>query len=114
MTAVGADEEAVVREAVDVDEAVPLADPIAVDETTELIVVPAFAAVEVEVASSAWSCSCSSSAEAETSVASVLPSTQCLYVLVMDSDFQPNYRYTLTILRHACDKLQRLPADCLR
>ena len=47
LTAVGADELLVGLEAVDVKEPVPLPDPVAVEETTEVRVVPELTAVEV-------------------------------------------------------------------
>ena len=47
LTAIGADELPVVLEADDVEEAVPLLEPVVVEETTEVKVVPELAAVEV-------------------------------------------------------------------
>ena len=47
LTAVGADELLVVLEAVDVEGAVPLLEPVATDEATEVKVVPELAAAEV-------------------------------------------------------------------
>ena len=47
LTAVGTDELLVVLDAFDVEEAVPLLDPVAVEETTEVKVVPELAAAEV-------------------------------------------------------------------
>jgi hypothetical protein len=41
VTAVGADEVEVVREPVNVEEAVPLVEPVETDEVTDVIVVPA-------------------------------------------------------------------------
>lgn len=73
----GAEEEEEVEEGED-EVAVPLEDPVA-EEMAEVNVVAAEEEV-VELASASWSCS--SSAEADTRVASVSPSTQCLYMSV--------------------------------
>jgi hypothetical protein len=47
LTAVGADELLVVLEAVEIEETVPLLEPVATDEATEVKVVPELAAAEV-------------------------------------------------------------------
>ena len=56
LTAVGADKVLDVLEAVNVEDAVPLLEPVAVDETIEAKVLPELAAAEgAEVVSLAWS-----------------------------------------------------------
>ena len=52
LTAVGADELLVVLDAFDVEEAVPLLDPVAVEETTEVKVAPELAAAADGITSS--------------------------------------------------------------